>query len=98
MAPALIALALLAAVLWCEADDSTRNTSVDGNLLRDAWLGVSLDALLPDDPAAYGSDDGVLAGAALGPLIVDVAAARWAISTGGAELAIPGMLWCSATQ
>ena len=64
--------ALLAAVLWCEADDSTRNASVDGNLLRDAWLGVSLDALLPDDPAAYGSDDGVLAGAALGPLIVDV--------------------------
>jgi hypothetical protein len=30
--------------------------------------------------------------------IVDVAAARWAISTAGAELAIEGMLWCSATQ
>src|SRR5229473_537472 len=43
--------ALLAAVLWCEADDSTRNASVDSNLLRDAWLGVSLDGLLPDDPA-----------------------------------------------
>src|SRR5712691_10399951 len=64
--------ALLAAVLWCEADDSTRNASVDGNLLRDAWLGVSLDALLPDDPAAYRPDDGVLASAALGPLIADV--------------------------
>ena len=25
-------------------------------------------------------------------------AATWAISTSGAELAIPGMLWCSATQ
>ena len=30
--------------------------------------------------------------------IVDVAAARCAISTAGAELAIAGMLWCSATQ
>src|SRR6266851_2712719 len=64
--------ALLAAVLWCEADDSTRNASVDSNLLRDAWLGVSLDGLLPDDPAAYRPDDGVLASAALGPLIADV--------------------------
>jgi hypothetical protein len=27
-----------------------------------------------------------------------VAAARWAIRTAGAVLAIPGMLWCSATQ
>jgi hypothetical protein len=30
--------------------------------------------------------------------IVLVAAARCAISTAGAELAMPGMLWCSATQ
>ena len=30
--------------------------------------------------------------------ILDVAAARCAISTAGAELAIAGMLWCSATQ
>ena len=30
--------------------------------------------------------------------IVEVAAARWAISTAGAELAMAGMLWCSATQ
>ena len=30
--------------------------------------------------------------------IVDVASARAPTSTGGAELAIPGMLWCSATQ
>jgi predicted acylesterase/phospholipase RssA len=64
--------ALLAAVLWCEADDSTRNASVDRNMLRDAWLGVSLDALLPENPTAYGPDDGVLASSALGPLIADV--------------------------
>ena len=31
-------------------------------------------------------------------LIVSVAAATWASSTAGDELAIPGMLWCSATQ
>ena len=31
-------------------------------------------------------------------LIVDVDAARWAISTGGDVLATVGMLWCSATQ
>ena len=30
--------------------------------------------------------------------MVLVAAARWASSTAGAELAMPGMLWCSATQ
>jgi len=39
--------ALLVAALYCEAEDSTANTSVDDNLLRDAWLSVSLDALLP---------------------------------------------------
>jgi predicted acylesterase/phospholipase RssA len=64
--------ALLAAALWCEADGATRNASVDSNLLRDAWMGVSLDALLPDDPAAYVREDGVLASAALGPLIAEV--------------------------
>jgi hypothetical protein len=31
-------------------------------------------------------------------LIVDVAEARWPMSTAGEELAMPGMLWCSATQ
>ena len=30
--------------------------------------------------------------------MVLVEAARWAMSTAGAELAIEGMLWCSATQ
>ena len=30
--------------------------------------------------------------------MVVVPAARWAISTAGEELAIPGTLWCSATQ
>ena len=29
---------------------------------------------------------------------VEVDAARWAMSTAGDELAMPGMLWCSATQ
>jgi len=64
--------ALLAAALWCEADGSTRNASVDSNLLRDAWLGISFDALLPEDPGRYTPDDGVLASAALGPLIAEV--------------------------
>jgi hypothetical protein len=31
-------------------------------------------------------------------LIVSVTEAAWASSTAGAELAMPGMLWCSATQ
>jgi hypothetical protein len=30
--------------------------------------------------------------------MTEVASAMWPISTGGAELAMPGMLWCSATQ
>ena len=30
--------------------------------------------------------------------LVLVASARWAIRTAGAALAMPGMLWCSATQ
>ena len=30
--------------------------------------------------------------------IVSVTPAAWASSTGGDELAMPGMLWCSATQ
>jgi hypothetical protein len=30
--------------------------------------------------------------------MVDVTDAKCASSTGGDELAIPGMLWCSATQ
>ena len=64
--------ALLAAALWCEDPASTRNASVDRNLLRDAWMGLSLDSLLPDDPAAYTPDDGVLANAALAPLVADV--------------------------
>jgi hypothetical protein len=29
---------------------------------------------------------------------VDVASARWAMSTAGAELAMAAMAWCSATQ
>jgi hypothetical protein len=29
---------------------------------------------------------------------VEVEAARWAMRTAGEELAMPGMLWCSATH
>jgi len=64
--------ALLVAALYCEAEDSTANTSVDDNLLRDAWLSVSLDALLPGDPRAYRPDDAVLASAALDPVVKEV--------------------------
>jgi predicted acylesterase/phospholipase RssA len=79
--------ALLAAALWCEAPGSTRDSSVDSNLLRNAWLGVSLDALLPDDPAAYRPEDGVLAASALTPLIADL---RRAVFTPGGVPFRPG--------
>ena len=64
--------ALLVAALYCEADDSTDNASVDDNLLRDIWLSVSFDALLPEDPRAYRPDDAVLASAALDPLVEEL--------------------------
>ncbi|MDY7232419.1 patatin-like phospholipase family protein [Hyalangium rubrum] len=52
--------ALLAAALWCEAPDSTADDSVDANLLRDAWLPVGLDDLLPENASVYRADDGLL--------------------------------------
>ncbi|HYV66950.1 MAG TPA: patatin-like phospholipase family protein, partial [Myxococcales bacterium] len=79
--------ALLAAALWCEAPDSTRNSSVDSNLLRTTWLGMSLDALLPDDAAAYLPEDGVLASSALTPLIAEL---RRELFTAGAVHFRPG--------
>jgi predicted acylesterase/phospholipase RssA len=57
--------ALLAAALWCESDEAADDASVDRNLLRDAWLGVGLDDLLPDDPDRYGPGDGLFASRAL---------------------------------
>jgi predicted acylesterase/phospholipase RssA len=59
---------VLAAALWCEAPDDAENLSVDQNLLREAWLTVGFDALLPN-PKAYVADDGLLASAALMPIL-----------------------------
>lgn len=64
--------ALLASALWCEASDDTANLSVDQNLLRDAWLGVGLDGLLPQNPKTYVHDDGLLASAALMPVVNNI--------------------------
>jgi predicted acylesterase/phospholipase RssA len=52
--------ALLAAALWCEAPDSAADDSVDSNLLRDTWLPVGLDDLLPENASRYRADDGLL--------------------------------------
>lgn len=57
--------ALLAAALWCQAPDSTADDSVDSNLLRDTWLPVGLDDLLPENASAYRYDDGLLSRAPL---------------------------------
>ncbi len=57
--------ALLAAAFWCEDDGEHRDDSVDDNLFLLAWPRVGLGQLLPDDPSAYGPEDGVLAGAPL---------------------------------
>ncbi len=64
--------ALLAAALWCEADDEVDNLSVDRNLLRDAWLAIGLDELLPGDPALYTPSDGLLAASAFTPVVDSV--------------------------
>jgi Patatin-like phospholipase len=60
---------LLATALWCTAAGDTANLSVDKNILRDTWVGVGLDALLPQDPKTYVPDDGLLASAALMPVV-----------------------------
>ena len=59
---------LLTAALWCEADDEAGDLSVDRNLLRDTWLPVGLDQLLPADPALYTSGDGLFASSAFAPI------------------------------
>jgi predicted acylesterase/phospholipase RssA len=64
--------ALLAAALWCEADDEVDNLSVDRNLLRDAWLAIGLDELLPGDPGLYTSSDGLFAASAFTPVVDSV--------------------------
>ncbi len=60
---------LLAAALWCEADDEVDNLSVDRNLLRDAWLPIGLDQLLPGDPDLYAPGDGFFASSAFSPVV-----------------------------
>jgi hypothetical protein len=60
---------LLAGALWCEAQGEKDNLSVDQNLLREAWVSVGLDALLPPKASAYAPDDGVLASSALMPVV-----------------------------
>ncbi len=64
--------ALLAAALWCEADDEVDNLSVDRNLLRDAWLAIGLDELLPGDPNLYTPSDGLFAASAFTPVVDSV--------------------------
>ncbi len=63
---------LLAAALWCEADDETANLSVDQNLLRDTWLPVGLDQLLPGEPDRYTPADGLFASSAFDPVVESV--------------------------
>ena len=60
---------LLAAALWCEADDEVDNLSVDRNLLRDAWLPIGFDELLPGKPELYTPSDGLLASSAFTPVV-----------------------------
>ncbi len=60
---------LLSSALWCGAADDKVNLSVDQNLLREAWVSVGLDALLPQDTHLYVPDDGLLASAALMPVV-----------------------------
>jgi predicted acylesterase/phospholipase RssA len=61
--------AVLAAALWCEADDETGYLTVDRNLLRDSWLPVGLDELLPSDPTRYAPGDGLFASSAFAPVV-----------------------------
>ncbi|MFL5344517.1 MAG: patatin-like phospholipase family protein [Hyalangium sp.] len=66
--------ALLASALWCEAPESTADDSVDSNLLRDTWLPVGLDDLLPEDASAYSQDDGLLSRKALERVLANLRA------------------------
>jgi predicted acylesterase/phospholipase RssA len=63
---------LLTAAFWCEADDETSDLSVDRNLLRDSWLAVGLDQLLPGNPDLYTTADGLLASSAFDPIVKSV--------------------------
>jgi len=52
--------ALLSAAIWCQRVDGSEDSTVDHNLLRDTWISVGLDQLLPDDPSLYLKDDSLL--------------------------------------
>jgi hypothetical protein len=64
--------ALLSAAVWCEKSDDLQDSSVDKNLLRDTWLPIGLDQLLPDDPSRYFADDALLSRRALISVLEDV--------------------------
>jgi len=52
--------ALLAAAIWCQRVNGSEDSTVDHNLLRDTWISVSFDQLLPDDPSLYLKEDSLL--------------------------------------
>src|SRR5208283_3381274 len=60
---------LLAGALWCSAEEELASLSVDHNLLKENWVNVGMDALLPQDTSVYVRDDGLLASAALMPIV-----------------------------
>jgi predicted acylesterase/phospholipase RssA len=66
--------ALLAAALWCQAPDSRADDGVDDNLMRDTWLPVGLDSLLPEDARLYSPVDGLLSSGALERVLEDLRA------------------------
>jgi predicted acylesterase/phospholipase RssA len=77
--------ALLAASLWCE--EAGQDESVDSNLLRDAWVPLGLDELLPDDTARYDRADGLFARRALAGILGDI---RSKVLTPGGRSYRPG--------
>src|SRR5215469_3812265 len=52
--------ALLAAAIWCQRVNGSEDSTVDHNLLRDTWISVGFDQLLPDDPSFYLKEDSLL--------------------------------------
>ncbi|MBS2020954.1 MAG: patatin-like phospholipase family protein [Deltaproteobacteria bacterium] len=54
---------LMVAALWCSVPGN--DESVDANLMRDIWIDVGLDELLPGDPKLYDTGDGLLSSRAM---------------------------------
>ena len=52
--------AVLSAALWCADPAFNTDTSVDDNPLRNTWIPIGLDRLLPDVAAQYQEGDGLL--------------------------------------